>query len=179
MEPRRGSVCGADPSVSMGRFSLALGVLLIVPPWATARPRGDEKGPRPRVLKRIGKVAVDCGTYPGAPFFTQREVPAAVAGQVSQCMTDARREHKAFLFTVEMETFSQWMATGLMGTEKGVIEVFWYDLRCPDYSLTRGPKPKCEESFKWYACPVVSTPEMIDPQMKCQDGWASKPAAEQ
>ena len=165
--------------MSISTASIAVGVFLMVSAVASSRPRRSEKGPHPRVLKMIGQAAVDCGTFPGAPLFTHRELPIGAARQVSQCMTDALREHKAFLFTVEMETVNQWMATGLMGTDKGVIEVFWYDLTCPDAhmrALKRGLK--CDESFERYACSTVSTSEMIDPEMKCQDGRV-KPAAQQ
>jgi hypothetical protein len=69
-----------------------------------------------------------------------------------------------------------------MGTDKGVIEVFWYDLSCPHLMLThRGAlkhPPQSHESFESYACSPVSTSEMIDPELKCQDGRV-KPAVQQ
>lgn len=165
---------GCDAEIPIAMRVLAVGEDLTAPsPVVSARPRTSEKGPRARVLKRIGRAAVDCGTFPGIPVFTHRELPLGAAPQVSQCMTDARKEHKAFFFTVEVETVHQWMATGLMGTDKGLIEVFWFDLTCPELlNLTRAPKGglKCEDSFHWYPCPIVSTSEMIDPELKCQDG---------
>jgi hypothetical protein len=89
-------------------------------------------------------------------------------------MTDAVREGKAFLFTVEMETVNQWMATGLMGTDKGAIEVFWYNRTCPHYILlnrrARTRRVECDESFETYPCSAVSTSDALDPEMKCQDG---------
>ena len=168
--------------MSISPVSIVVGVGLLACPVASARPGMAERGPRPKVLQRIGHKAVDCGTFTGAPPFTHRELPNGAALKVSQCMTDAFRERKAFLFTVEMETVNQWMATGLMGTDKGAIEVFWYNRTCPHYILThrraRTRPLECDESFETYPCSAVSTSEALDPEMKCQDG-RGKPAAQQ
>jgi hypothetical protein len=91
---------------------------------------------------------------------------------VSQCITAAWKDHKPFFFAVDGSAIDSWVATGLMGTNKGAIKVFWYD------SAPCG-NVHCAEAFDADGCSMAETSDTIDPLMKCSDDKMPQPAAQQ
>src|SRR5262249_37207313 len=147
---------GRTKRSAMTRITMMLGVVLAVATSGSAETRVDKTGARRRVREKIGNAAVDCGTFPGQPYRTARALPSASLRQASQCMTSAWKEHKAFFFVVDGSAIDSWVATGLMGTDKGVVKVFWYD-SAPCGSV------QCDEAFETFSCPAPEASGTIDP----------------
>jgi hypothetical protein len=156
----------------MTRASITLVLLLAAATYGSAQTRVDKTGARRRILEKIGKAAVDCGTFPGQPYRTARPLPSADLTQVSQCMATAWKEHKSFFYAVDGSAIDSWVATGLVGTEKGAIKVFWYD-SAPCGSV------RCDESFETFACPAPGASGVVDPLQRCADAKMPQPAAQQ
>src|SRR5262249_52863811 len=125
--PQLISVLGGPQRTPMTLASITTALLLTTAASAFAQTRIDKTGARRRVVEQIGRTVVDCGTFPGQPYLKARALPSGPLKQVSQCMTSAWRERKPFFFAVDGSAIDSWVATGLMGTSKGAIKVFWYD----------------------------------------------------
>jgi hypothetical protein len=128
---------------------------------ADARPK-KARGAEYYILKQTGPAVIRCGTFVGSPYRRQRKLGERELRTIEDCMTKARDEGRAFFFLVGGTEVDSWAATGLLGTTKGDISVFWYD---DDPCGGRG----CTEAFELYSCVPPAPGERIDPLLKCTD----------
>jgi hypothetical protein len=119
-------------------------------------------GAEPHLLRVAGAGARDCGRFGGSPYGTNRLVRVEARHQIAHCITEAWRARRPFFFAVEGSAVDSWVATGLIGTRDGRVQVFWYDSRpCGG--------PGCSESFETFSCDPPSIEAPLDPDMKCND----------
>ena len=128
----------------------------------------DKVGGKRRVLRAIGKDAVECGVFPGNPYESGRKLTRQQETAVSQCATSARNAKRAWFFAVEGSAIDSWVATGLLGRRDGRVQVFWYD------SAPCGG-PHCGESFETYHCSPPAANTAIRPLMRCGDAKLPQP----